>query len=164
VNSSQLTPADLANRYGFPSLANELRLHINPSSSSSSSTMNKQIHLENATIVRLVVKRRNVNRCDASNQVNENELISNIPLIPPKKLTNKRFDLSELQARVKEHEVIRRDTTSNGDQDSNVLMHSMDSLNQQNKTRQRAKLPSQTYAPWLKMGNMTPQVFHQEIQ
>ncbi len=81
-----------------------------------------------------------------------------------KKLINQRFDLSELRARVEEHEAGRRDTMGNGDQDSNVLMHSMDSLNQQNKSRQRAKLPSQTYAPWLKMGNMTPQVFQQEIQ
>jgi len=52
----------------------------------------------------------------------------------------------------------------NGDQHSDVLMHSMDSLNQQNRSRQRAKLPSQTYAPWLKMGNITPEVFQQEIQ
>ena len=43
-------------------------------------------------------------------------------------------------------------------------MHSMDSLNQQNKNRRRSKLPTQTYAPWLKMGNITPQAFQQEIQ
>ena len=43
-------------------------------------------------------------------------------------------------------------------------MHSMDSLNQQNRNRQRSKLPSQTYAPWLKMGNITSEAFQKEIQ
>jgi hypothetical protein len=112
-----------------------------------------------------VVKKRNVERCDASNQVDENELISsNQEYYPSKNLTNHRFDFSELRARVEEHQATRHDTMTNGDQDTNVLMHSMDSLNQQNKNRRRAKLPSQTYAPWLKMGNMTPEVFQQEIR
>jgi hypothetical protein len=53
---------------------------------------------------------------------------------------------------------------SNGEQVSNVLMHSMDSLNQQKKNRPRSKLPTQTYAPWLKMGNMTSEAFQKEIQ
>ena len=46
----------------------------------------------------------------------------------------------------------------------NILLHSMESLNQQNKSRQRPKLPVQTYGPWLKMGNMTPEMFQEEIQ
>jgi hypothetical protein len=111
-----------------------------------------------------VVKKRNVERCDASNQVDENEFISNQEYFPSKNLTNHRFDFSELRARVEEHQAIRRDNSTNGDNDTDVLMHSMDSLNQQNKNRRRAKLPSQTYAPWLKMGNMTPEVFQQEIR
>ena len=163
-NNDQLTPADLANHYGFPSLANELRLHIDSSSASSSSGISKKIHLNNATVVRLIVKKKNVERCDASNQVNENELIPNPEHVPAKALTNQRFDFSELRARVEEHQAIRRDTSTNGDTDTDVLMHSMDSLNKQNKNRRRAKLPSQTYAPWLKMGNMTPEAFHEEIQ
>jgi len=104
-----------------------------------------------------LLKKRNVQRCDATNQVDENDLISNTQINPSKNLTNQRFDLSELRARVEE-QAVRRDHSED------VLMHSMDSLNQQNRSRQRSKLPSQTYAPWLKMGNMTPEVFQQEIQ
>ena len=137
----------------FSSLANELRLRTDSSSSSSlilnknSSTISK-IQLDNATIVRLVVKKRNVERCDASNQVNENDLINNSQYFPSKMLTNQRFDLSELRNRVEKHEAIRRDTTNNTDQFSNVLMHSMDSINQKNTNHQRSKLPVQTYGPW----------------
>ncbi len=109
------------------------------------------------------MKKRNVQRCDAANQVNENDLIADLQSIPSRHLTNRRFDLSELRARVEEHEAIRRDPTTNGDHESDVLMHSMDSLNQ-NKNRQRYKLPSQAYAPWIKMGNLTPQLFQEEIQ
>ena len=166
-NNNKLTPADLADRYGFPSLANELRLHMNSSSSvvppKSSSNNSQPIQLNNATIVRLVVKKRNVQRSDATSQVEENDFLSNSTSLSSQKLTNSRFDISELRARVKEHEAIRRDTAANSDQDSNVLMHSMESLNELNY-RQRKKLPSQTYAPWLKMGNMSSEVFHQEIQ
>ena len=162
-NSDQLTPADLANHYGFPSLANQLQLHVD-SSSTSSSGISQKIQLNNATIVRLVVKKRNVERSDAANQVDEHELTPNPGYFPSKNLTNHRFDFSELRARVEEHQAIRRDQSSNGDTDTDVLMHSMDSLNQQNKIRRRVKLPSQTYAPWLKMGNITPEVFHEQIR
>lgn len=72
--------------------------------------------------------------------------------------------MSELRDRIEEREASRMNTIKNGDSFSNVLMHSMDSLNQQSKNRKRPKLPSQTYAPWLKMGNITPQAFAQEIQ
>lgn len=161
LNNNKLTPADLADRFGFPSLANELRLHMNSPTVSSNS--NQPIQLNNATIVRLVVKKRNVQRADATSQVEENDFLSNSISSSARKLTNSRFDLSELQARVKVHEANRRDTTAYSDQDSNVLMHSMESLNEINH-RQRKKLPSQTYAPWLKMGNMSSEVFHQEIQ
>ncbi|CAF1311797.1 unnamed protein product [Rotaria sp. Silwood1] len=175
-NSSHLTPADLADHYGFPALANELRLHDNtPPVYENSSSVSQKIQLENATIVRLVVKKRNVERSDASNQVNENELIINSnnetnsltddeSFSSSKKLVNQRFDLSELRARVEEHKASRINSMTNSDQVENVLMHSMDSLNQQQKARRRTKLPTQTYAPWLKAGNITPEAFEQEIQ
>lgn len=132
------------------------------SPSSASSTNNKSIQLHNATVVRLVVKKRNVQRSDATSQVEENDLQSNLNASSLKKLTNPRFDLSELRAEVKKHQVTRRDTVGTSDQDSNVLMHSMESLNELTD-RQRKKLPSQTYAPWLKMGNMSSEVFQEEI-
>lgn len=65
LNHQQLTPADLAENAGYPSLANELRLRAN-----------SIIQLEKASIVRLVIKKRNVQRSDAASQVNEDELIS----------------------------------------------------------------------------------------
>ncbi|CAF2992878.1 unnamed protein product, partial [Rotaria sp. Silwood2] len=174
-NSSQLTPADLADHYGFPALANELRLHEDsPPIYENSSPISQKIQLENATIVRLVVKKRNVERSDASNQVDENELIINSTnetsssadneSFSSKRLVNHRFDVSELRNRVEKHEASRLSSMTNSDQVANVLMHSMDSLNQQQKNPRRPKLPSQTYAPWLKTGNMTPKAFEQEIQ
>lgn len=173
-NSSQLTPADLADYYGFNALANQLRLHLNASPVyENSSPVSQKIQLENATIVRLVVKKRNVERSDASNQVDESDLIktldnqakssSNNESVSSK-LTNQRFDSSELRARVEEREASRMNTMTNGEMVKDVLMHSLDSLNQYNKTRPRSKLPSQTYAPWLKTGNLTPKAFEQEIQ
>ncbi|CAF2053369.1 unnamed protein product [Rotaria magnacalcarata] len=174
-NSSQLTPVDLANQYGFPELANELRLRkTSLPYYENSSPVSSKIQLENATIIRLVVKKRNVERFDAANQVDENELTTNTTnemnssamdgSFSSKKLTNERFDLSELRARVEKHEASRISTMTSGDIVSNVLMHSMDSLNQQNKSRRRAKVASERYAPWLKTGNMTPEAFEQEIQ
>jgi hypothetical protein len=80
------------------------------------------------------------------------------------KLLNSRFDFSELRDRVKKHEAIRRDPSSTTDYDTNRLLHSMDSLNQQNRHLRRSKLPPETYAPWLKLTNMTSQAFHEEIQ
>lgn len=159
-NNEKLTPADLADRSGFPSLANELRLRMN--SPPSSSPNDQSIQLHNATVVRLVVKKRNVQRTDATSQVEENDLQSNSNVSSLKKLTNPRFDFSELRAEVKKHQANRRDTTGTSDQDSNVLMHSMESLNELTD-QQRKKLPSQTYAPWLKMGNMSSEVFQEEI-
>ncbi|CAF4437613.1 unnamed protein product, partial [Adineta steineri] len=50
VNNQQLTAADLAENFGYSSLANELRLRSNPSL------------LQKATVVRLVIKKRNVPR------------------------------------------------------------------------------------------------------
>ncbi len=66
VNCQQLTAAELADNSGYPSLANELRLREKSSI----------IQLEKASIVRLVIKKRNVPRSDASNQVNEKDLIN----------------------------------------------------------------------------------------
>ncbi|UJR24617.1 hypothetical protein I4U23_005992 [Adineta vaga] len=63
VNNQQLTAADLAENSGYISLANELRLRGNSSL------------LQKATIVRLVIKKRNVPRKDVSCQVNEEDLI-----------------------------------------------------------------------------------------
>lgn len=130
-----------------------------------------QIQLNNATVVRLVVKRRNIERSDASNQVDESDLpapssprLINEDSISSKTLTNRRFDLTELRSRVERHEASRTDSANNSYQVADVLMHSMESLNQQNRHRQRSKLPTQTYAPWLKMGNMSSQVFQEEIQ
>ncbi|CAF0842356.1 unnamed protein product [Adineta steineri] len=65
VNNQQLTAADLAENSGYSSLANELRLRSNPSL------------LQKATVVRLVIKKRNVPRLDASCQVNEEDLMIN---------------------------------------------------------------------------------------
>ena len=160
-----MTPADLADRTGFSSLAAELRRQAQ-------STPMSQIQLNNATVVRLVVKRRNIERSDASNQVDESDLPSppstprwiNQESISSKALTNRRFDLTELRSRVERHEASRTDSANNSYQVTDVLMHSMESLNQQNRHRQRSKLPSQTYAPWLKMGNMSSEVFQEEIQ
>lgn len=59
-NKQRLTPAHLAEQSGFPSLANELRLRAN-----------SLIQFSKASIVRLVIKKRNVPRSDASSQVNE---------------------------------------------------------------------------------------------
>lgn len=67
-NKQRLTPADLSDQFGFPSLANELRLRAN-----------SLIQLEKASIVRLVIKKRNVPRSDASSQVNEQDFIHLIP-------------------------------------------------------------------------------------
>ncbi|CAF3843674.1 unnamed protein product [Rotaria sordida] len=66
VNCEQLTAADLAENSGYPSLANEFRRDVNSSS----------IQVEKATIVRLVIKKRNVPHSDASNQVNEQDLLN----------------------------------------------------------------------------------------
>ncbi len=85
VNTEQLTPADLAENSGYPSLANELRLRAKSS----------LIQLEKASIVRLVIKKRNVPRSDASNQVNEEDLM--IKKYSTKKLNNQRIDLLELE-------------------------------------------------------------------
>ncbi|CAF1606095.1 unnamed protein product, partial [Adineta ricciae] len=163
-NNAQLTAIDLAEQYGFQNLAHDLRLRENPSLFSQKSSSNSRpIHLEKATVVRLVVKKRNIARHDASNQVDENELTAengqNYMSTSSEKLVNSRFDLSELRARVEKHDANRRD-----DLENNVLMHSMDSLNQQNRTRQRSKLLSQAYAPWLRMSKLTPEAFHEEIQ
>ncbi|CAF0766231.1 unnamed protein product [Adineta steineri] len=168
-NNSQLTPIDLANHYGFSSLANSLRLHEKSSLPSQNASANsKKIQLENATIVRLVVKKPHVTRNDASNQANENEIVkdlsTNSDFTLPKKIINPRFDISELRARVDEYEAVRRGPTTTTDGNTNVLMHSMDSFNQQNKNPRRSKLPSQTYAPWLKMGNISSEAFLHEIQ
>ena len=169
-NKLQLTPIDLADRYGFPALADELRLRANSSLSlnENSDPNSGKIHVENATVVRLVVKKRNVKRCDAWNQVNEDDLQTEYRSISQssvsKNLTNQRFDISELLSRVETHERSRMSTITNGDQFTDVLMHSMDSLNQQNKNRPRSKLPAQTYAPWLKTGDITPRTFEEEIR
>ena len=93
---------------------------------------NQLIQLKNGTIVRLVLKKRNVQRLDATSQVEENGFLSNSTSLSSRKLTNSRFDISELRARVKEHEATRHDTTATSDQDSNMLMHSMESLNKLN--------------------------------
>ncbi|CAF4418835.1 unnamed protein product, partial [Adineta steineri] len=69
---------------------------------------------------------------------------------------------SELRARVDEYEAVRRGPTTT-DGNTNVLMHSMGSINLQNQNRRRSKLPSQTYAPWLKMGNISSEAFLHEI-
>lgn len=63
-NDQGLTPADLSDVFGYPSLANQLRLREN-----------SIIQLEKASIVRLVIKKRNVKRSDASSQVNEQDFI-----------------------------------------------------------------------------------------
>ena len=177
INQNGLTPIDLAERHGFPVVANELRLHQTSTVDSiSSRESTDKIHLSNATVVRLVVKKRNIQRSDASNQVDERDLIDNSFDYPiqtqtfsngstsSKNLTNNRFDLTELRARVEEHEATRNDSLGVNNTVSDVLMHSLESLNQQNKRRSRAKLPTQTYAPWLKMSKITPQDFQQEIQ
>lgn len=67
MNKQRLTPGDLAEKFGYISLANELQLRRN------SSTL---IQLEKAKVVRLVIKKRNVQRCDTSNQVNEEDLLN----------------------------------------------------------------------------------------
>jgi len=64
VNHHRLTAADLADYAGFHSLGNQLRL-----------TAKSPIQIENASIVRLVIKKRNVPRCDAANQVYEEDLL-----------------------------------------------------------------------------------------
>ena len=74
-NSQKLSPADLADRAGFASLANELRLHVEaplPSSTPLASQMTiNDIRVKKTTIVRLVVKRENVSPKDASCQTSE---------------------------------------------------------------------------------------------
>jgi hypothetical protein len=84
VNCQQLTAAELADNSGYPSLANELRLREKSSI----------IQLEKASIVRLVIKKRNVPRSDASNQVNEQDLFSEI--YSTNKLNNQNFHFLEL--------------------------------------------------------------------
>ncbi|CAF1313843.1 unnamed protein product [Rotaria sp. Silwood1] len=66
VNCEQLTAADLAKNSGYLLLANELRRDVNSSS----------VQIEKATIVRLVIKKRNVPHADASNQVTERDLLN----------------------------------------------------------------------------------------
>ncbi|CAF1198500.1 unnamed protein product [Adineta ricciae] len=63
VNNRQLTAADLAANSDHLSLANELHLRGNSSL------------LQKATVVRLVIKKRNVQRADVSCQVNEDDFI-----------------------------------------------------------------------------------------
>ncbi|UJR34238.1 hypothetical protein I4U23_021643 [Adineta vaga] len=164
-NNAQLTAIDSAKQYGYRELAYYLRHRDNPSLFPEKSSKNsKKIQLENATVVRLVVKKRNISRYDASNQVEENDLVSESDYhnttSSSDKLINSRFDLSELRARVEKHDASRREISMN----DNVLMHSMDSLNQLSGNRKRAKLPSQTYAPWLRNSNMTAQAFQEEIE
>lgn len=84
VNIQQLTAADLAENAGYPSLANELRLRAD-----------SLIKLEKASVVRLVIKKRNVPRSDASNQVNEEDFI--VKKYSTTKLNNQRFDFLELE-------------------------------------------------------------------
>ena len=127
-NNAQLTAIDLAEQYGFQNLAHDLRLRENSSLFSQKSSSNSRpIHLEKATVVRLVVKKRNIARHDASNQVDENELTSetgqNYMSISSEKLVNSRFDLSELRARVEKHDARRR-----YDLENNVLMQRKNSL------------------------------------
>ena len=69
MNHDQLRAADLAHNAGHLSLANELGLRAR------TSLLTTDIQLEKATVVRLVIKKRNVPRSDASNQVNEQDLI-----------------------------------------------------------------------------------------
>ncbi|CAF4310400.1 unnamed protein product [Rotaria socialis] len=66
VNGEHLTAADLAANSGYIALANELRLGANPAT----------IQVEKATVVRLVIKKKNVTRSDAGNQVNEQDLLN----------------------------------------------------------------------------------------
>ncbi|CAF4401138.1 unnamed protein product [Rotaria magnacalcarata] len=66
VNGEHLTAADLAANSGYIALANELRLDVNPAT----------IQVEKATVVRLVIKKKNVARSDAGNQVNEQDLLN----------------------------------------------------------------------------------------
>lgn len=61
-----MTAADLAQQFGYSSLADELRLNAKPA----------VIQVESATVVRLVIKKRNVPRSDAANQVNEQDFSS----------------------------------------------------------------------------------------
>lgn len=165
LNSNNMNAADLADYYNYSSLAKQLRLYENnPLNSDKSSKTSENIRIENARIVRLVVKKRNVQRCDASNQVTEDEFLSNNEIYPTKSMQNQRFDLSELRAHVEKHEATRRDTRANStDQDGNLLLHSQDSINQLTQ-KKRVKLPAQTYAPWLKFANMSPEAFQREIQ
>jgi hypothetical protein len=67
-------------------LANELRLRAKSS----------LIQIKKAAVVRLVIKKRNVPRSDASNQVNEEDLM--IKEYSTKKLNNQRFDFLELES------------------------------------------------------------------
>lgn len=176
-NNSNLTAIDLAAFFGFPVLADQLRRQMDltkPLESATSQSSADLIQLTNATVVRLVVKKKNVGRSDASNQVNEDDLPSNNFVVDEqtdgesystvKTLTNKRFDLSELRARVEAHEGSRFDSTKTSYQVDDVLMHSLESLNKSRRNRKKFKLPAQTYAPWLKMGNMTSKAFQEEIQ
>lgn len=64
MNHHRLTAADLADHAGFHSLANQLRLRAN-----------SLIQIPKASIVRLVIKKRNVPRADAANQVNEEDFL-----------------------------------------------------------------------------------------
>ncbi len=84
MNVQQLTAADLSENAGYPSLANELRLRAD-----------SLIKLEKASVVRLVIKKRNVPRSDASNQVNEEDFI--VKKYSTTKLNNQRFDFLELE-------------------------------------------------------------------
>lgn len=160
-----MSPIDVADYYNYSSLAKQLRLYESiPMNSNKSSKTSEKIQLENARIVRLVVKKRNVSRCDASNQVTEDEFLTNHEIYPTKPMRNHRFDISELRAQVEKHEATRRDTRANStDPDGNVLMHSIDSLNQLSE-KKRIKLPAQAYAPWLRQTNMSPEAFQREIQ
>ena len=84
ANLQGLTAIDLAENAGYPSLANELRLRVDA-----------LIKLEKASVVRLVIKKRNVPRSDASNQVNEEDFQPKI--YSTTTIDNQRYDFLELE-------------------------------------------------------------------
>jgi hypothetical protein len=160
-NHDQQTAMDLAEENGHRMLADELRHRLKYDQSAE-----KQIQLENATIVRLVVKKRNISHHDASNQVEEMDLNTDLNRQElSMHQVNRLFDEKEISPSSKTTETTTTSHSKNSSSiEDNILMHSLDSLNLRSRQRRRSILPKQTYAPWLKMTNTSPEEFRVEIQ
>ncbi|CAF0733021.1 unnamed protein product [Didymodactylos carnosus] len=185
-NVQHLKPSDLAQQNGFTDLSNELKLRerslihkaLPGSNITSVTSVNDSVTQHPKTsVVRLVVRKKNVKRADVSLQVSENEIVNEIrqqsstPSVEND--TNRRRTrpfAQELQAKVLEHEANSRREPNNSDinqnfnssHDSSQLLHSLNSINQRNQAgKTRAKLPHDVYGPWMK--NLDPDTFKEQL-